>query len=358
MSTQPGESWISGGNSVAIMFDIVSWLWVNTEKLGLCHFTSAALSLGSISTETEHVIQLEGVVDGAAVVTGNSYDGKVDLTIGFVSAVTAGVLPSSLLSVNTRVLDFTCPVIVNAETTAVFTFGLGSSLNHTLNLGNISYCAQVANAVSGARGRLGNVTLTGNSSLFQASNGGELIVDWPTITGSSWPILPVGTVGNSNDYHSVVRITGLNNDPEQSMTQGVTYRFYTLINSGYPSAATTAWVFAPRDANYSLVSTPTYARAEEVIGRVYCVGGVATTVTVWAKRGAITTTSGGICIHSDQLPGVAFQEDTITAASDTWEQLSLTFTPTETGVVEVRAFFWNTNGGSTGLVYFDQFGQS
>jgi hypothetical protein len=40
----------------------------------------------------------------------------------------------------------------------------------------------------------------------------------------------------------------------------------------------------------------------------------------------------------------------MTASADTWQQVSLSFTPTETGVVEILAECW---GGSTYTGYVD-----
>lgn len=41
------------------------------------------------------------------------------------------------------------------------------------------------------------------------------------------------------------------------------------------------------------------------------------------------------------------------AASNTWEQLTITFTPTEAGVVEVFFDTWIINGGTTDSAYID-----
>jgi DNA-binding response OmpR family regulator len=74
------------------------------------------------------------------------------------------------------------------------------------------------------------------------------------------------------------------------------------------------------------------------------------TIKAWMRR----TNSGlttGLRIKGGQIGGVTNDITSyMTAAADTWEQVTLTFTPTEIGVVEILAECY---GGSTYTAYVD-----
>jgi len=74
------------------------------------------------------------------------------------------------------------------------------------------------------------------------------------------------------------------------------------------------------------------------------------TVSCWFRRTNVGAGAGLLC-RGLQIAGV--DSDVVsymTAAQDTWEQLSISFTPTEQGVVEILALAY---GGTTYSVYVD-----
>jgi hypothetical protein len=74
------------------------------------------------------------------------------------------------------------------------------------------------------------------------------------------------------------------------------------------------------------------------------------TVKAWFRRSNTGITGRLIC-KGGQIAGVSNDVYTdMTAAADTWEELTITFTPTEAGVVEIEAQAW---GGTTYSVYVD-----
>jgi hypothetical protein len=104
-------------------------------------------------------------------------------------------------------------------------------------------------------------------------------------------------------------------------------------------AATAAWKFSPtntdRRENYPL-NLP--------IAQIAVAANALVTVTAWFRRSNTALTSKLVC-KGGQLAGVASDVTaSMTAAADTWEQLTLTFTPTEAGVIEIEAQFY---GGTT-----------
>jgi len=74
------------------------------------------------------------------------------------------------------------------------------------------------------------------------------------------------------------------------------------------------------------------------------------TVKAWFRR-TNTGITGRLICKGGQIAGVNSDVYAdMTAAADTWEELTITFTPTEAGVVEIEAQAW---GGTTYSVYVD-----
>lgn len=86
------------------------------------------------------------------------------------------------------------------------------------------------------------------------------------------------------------------------------------------------------------------------IATISCVANKQVTYTVWARR-TNTGLTGGIVVPAYQLSGMTAEvSDYITADADTWEQLSIQFTPTSTGSVDVYA---ESYGGDTYSMFLD-----
>ena len=86
------------------------------------------------------------------------------------------------------------------------------------------------------------------------------------------------------------------------------------------------------------------------VGRFLVTADVETTITLWMRR-TNTGLTARLLLRGGQVAGVTNDVSTdMTAAADTWEQVSITFTPTATEVVEVEAQCW---GGTTYSLYVD-----
>lgn len=80
---------------------------------------------------------------------------------------------------------------------------------------------------------------------------------------------------------------------------------------------------------------------------------VQVTIKAWCKKDHATNVVGKLVVRGGQIAGVA--SDVVATKSDvsgTWEQLSITFTPTEKGVVEVEGWAYYAAGNSN--VYFGE----
>lgn len=178
-------------------------------------------------------------------------------------------------------------------------------------------------------------TLPAGNSMF--SFGGSIYLNNCVINESS----EFGFYGNSEG-----RIFSMNHDnasgshylfTDQGLIRPQTSIRYT--NTGY------AWSMAPtadyRRDNYPLGFS---------ISKVAVSANSLVTIKAWMRRTNIGLTLR-LRVKGGQIAGVT--NDVVsymTAAADTWEQVTLTFTPTEVGVVEILAECW---GGSTYTGYVD-----
>jgi hypothetical protein len=102
-----------------------------------------------------------------------------------------------------------------------------------------------------------------------------------------------------------------------------------------------------------VLTTGPYAAIPATIplAQVACAGGAAVTITAQVRR-TNTGLTAGIRVQGMLYPGVdTGVTDEMTAAANTWEELSITFTPNEDCVVELEGYAY---GGTTYSAYFDE----
>lgn len=106
-----------------------------------------------------------------------------------------------------------------------------------------------------------------------------------------------------------------------------------------------AWSMAVTSADRSV----DYPLALQV-AKIACAPDAEVTVSAWMRRSNIGLTVRLMC-KGGQLAGVANDvSSSMTAAADTWEEVTIQFTPTEAGVVEITA---EAYGGTTYTGYVD-----
>ena len=111
------------------------------------------------------------------------------------------------------------------------------------------------------------------------------------------------------------------------------------------TASGIAWQLSPTSTNRSS-SYP----LNLVIARIACSANNQVTVKAWFRRDNTGITGRLIC-KGKQIAGVDSDVYAdMTAAANTWEELTINFTPTEAGVVEIEAQAW---GGTSYSVYVD-----
>jgi hypothetical protein len=112
------------------------------------------------------------------------------------------------------------------------------------------------------------------------------------------------------------------------------------------TASGLAWKYSPLNTTYISSVFP----MKSVVARVTCAASALVTVKAWVRRTNTGLTAKLVC-PGGQIAGVPSNVTaTIAAAADTWEELTINFTPTETGTVEIE---YQVYGGTTFSAYID-----
>jgi hypothetical protein len=99
----------------------------------------------------------------------------------------------------------------------------------------------------------------------------------------------------------------------------------------------------------STVRTTTYP-LRDILGTAYCPSGSTITITAWVRRDNTGLTCR-LYVRDNQLGGPSTtQSASITAAINTWEQISVSWTASSSGVVEFEQHYF---GGTTYNGWFD-----
>ena len=105
------------------------------------------------------------------------------------------------------------------------------------------------------------------------------------------------------------------------------------------TASGISWKIQPTSSNRVSANPVTLSLA-----KVACAANSLVTVKAWMRRTNTGLTMRLVC-KGGQIAGVASDVvSAMTAAADTWAEQTITFTPTEVGVVEITAEAW---GGTT-----------
>lgn len=150
---------------------------------------------------------------------------------------------------------------------------------------------------------------------------------------------------NSNSLYNLW-ITSWDHD----QTAGNNYLFSAFTTANWQTSTFHASEPGAWKINISSSSVSSIAPSRFPLCQVACAASAAVTVSVWVQKDHATNIQAKLVVEDGQwsLPGIT--ETTDTKADDTsWEELSITFTPTEKGVCPIYLYCWH--GGGTANVY-------
>lgn len=157
------------------------------------------------------------------------------------------------------------------------------------------------------------------------------------LTGSLVPAIAINGIGS----RLLVNAFGGNTADNREYSQWYTWLSDTLNRHPTPGAPTVgaSWKVSP--LNTDLV-TSTFPTRKSLV-KVACKGGQQRTVNVWLMRDNLGLTLGLMTLQG-YIAGVDTQRVPMTGPISTWQQVAITFTPTEDGMVEIWGYAY---GGTT-----------
>jgi len=192
---------------------------------------------------------------------------------------------------------------------------------------------------------LNTVTTAGNSFIFYVpaagnADGGNQYVQDITYTESS--IYSNGQYALGNSYMS-----GLNGNA--SDFKGYSYQAEISRETTITHSGSSSW-------RVNLLNMPRNAGNPVAInfGQIYLKANVAATISMWVYL-ENNQAAANMTLVGYQIPGITTNQVATanTAITGTWQQLSITVTPTANGVVTLQANAWLAQGAATKSVYFD-----
>lgn len=383
MSTQTGASWYSLTNGGGYFWAGNNRTYINLERMGLrggYQFYGSSASAANFNVSrcgaaatTNMGFQINStVVDGqinseslAAIgcALGFEYLANNSSLESIVSVLNSG--RAFQINSNGRNLRFQDCVFVDGVTNAVFVIG---SANITAKNLTIARGVRGIYMDTSADARFDNVTITGSSTcavqllgatakFFDLTTSGNNNVGFDFNTRNSrvecynWTYDESSPFSSASTTFADSRLISTYDDGVADAC--VIYSDGSIIDAQTATRHTASgigWRMRPTSENRA-ATYPVWQR----IATVFCEAGVAKTVSVWVQRDD-TNITGRLLLKANDIVGVTTdQAASITAAINTWEQISITFTPTTSQFVDVYMECW---GGTTHSFYWDDFAAS
>jgi len=334
MSTQNLETWIDGqnGNGYGIQIP-TSRTYVTLEKVAAVRYTRG-IDVGNATFITVDAVQVGNC-------TGTSNTPGISLSTG---------------SNNTLRID-------NIVASRTMGLGLGG-FSHSVYLGNGIFSSGSSNIyANGVRNFL--IRPKSNSSTVFATSANCNTSSLGVINGASYTVerlifkdnsaasidpvdLDSYLIKCSLDDATEVTAYGNNNSSIFSQNHDNTADNHKIFGQGFLISSATDQRHTASGISWKIQPTSAVRNVNRPVSlslaKIACAANSLVTVKAWMRRSNTALTMNLVC-KGGQLAGVTDDISTsITAAADTWEELTITFTPTEIGVIEIRA---EAYGGTT-----------
>jgi hypothetical protein len=176
---------------------------------------------------------------------------------------------------------------------------------------------------------IGSLTTSGNTTVISTGVLQGVLYINSSSFGEATPITFSGT-GYSSGRIVVQNYDGVAGDHRTFYSNGTAGATVIADSTTRHTSSGLSWKFTSQSATFVSSSFPIVFP----VARVAVSANLFTTVRLYTRRAA-TTVTGTLRCRGGQLAGVSSDVTaSSSAAVDTWEALTLTFTPTETGVLE------------------------
>lgn len=348
MSTQTGQTWFDGQNNAGIGLNASTFGYMAFDRVNFCRYNTGYSdaagpnSIGSMyATACSTGITIGSTIapaigSAATALWGNNNSTGIVFS-GFGSNITAVKTTENCTSVGFGFSGAGQCRVVNA-----ITGNAGSSTGGGLRVTNSSNCT--VDSVTSTNGLIGisvgtasNCFINGGSTTGSLTNGvaftstGELYLNNFTINETT----EVSGLASGLRYLYSNRHDNTDNNSWIWQGQGTINQQAAVVDS----PATTSWKMNPTTADATATS-PLLLK----LGTVVCAASTLVTVTARMRR-SNTGLTMRLCCPGGQISGVANDVTAdMTAAIDTWETVTITFTPSKAGAVDIYAYAF---GGTT-----------
>lgn len=338
MSTQSGKTYHTGLNYQGSMFSLSADWWTIGDGMSAVAMINEPYTLTTLAQYG--TIDIDQIVGGPAFSTTSSasdtWDVSVDRIVWCDGAVTLG---SSTFHQKNRIGRIT-GITATVGTIISGTTQMHQQRNHDTWVDKIDNTVGIGvSAASGVQAALRGCTLENNSVADVRGTSGLTILDNCTLSSTT---TISGSPGADSEGVAASNCNGSSTDHRMWLA-GYTANTQSAVRQ---VASGVAWEVKPTSA--TLVSSRRPALVKLARIAVNDTGTVAVKCYVRRSNTGLTI---GIRAKGGQVAGLSTtQSSTTAAAADTWDELTITFTPTAKGVVEVEGFCY---GGTTYSGFFD-----
>lgn len=387
MTTQTLETWFDGRNGLGSGLQTNSKTYFDIDKLAFVRYQTGIDFVGSANCTITNIVALNNNSgSGLSLSTTTPTNNTFTLITSICNNTSAGVIGGATASLKNI---FTA--ITNCNNNA----GVGCQLGHSCQLlsgtfnnnngrgitasGNNVVVKNVTTSknqteginAAGAQSIFDTITCAGNLTYAMSLSVGDIYVynltsSGNTTGGLSFSSTTIGrvylfnaSIAESTEFQAVTnyvntRVISVKHDATADnhyiYTDGGTILSEASVRH---TASGISWKFSPTSANRT-INYP----LNNTIATVACAASTQVTVTCWFRR-THANLVGTLRVRGGQIGGVASDVTaSMSVGADTWEQLTLTFTPNEAGVVEADAFFYASDAVTTYSGYVDDFAVS
>jgi hypothetical protein len=350
MSTQTGVTWYDGSNGLGIGLQASAREFFQIDRLNFCRY-----NFGIQFTSTSNNITVGSAYITACTTTGFDFGSSsvvgVNISSLWVNNNNEGIAlagtGSTITDVKLASNNTTIGVDLNGNSHAVGSIiggnsGTGTttcnirfdgSFNCTVGTATLTNSA-VSPAILNGSNAFGNSINGGSSSGHTGGvslTSGQLYLNNFTINEA--------TEVTSSGIGSFVYANRLDNTDNNSWVFQTSTGTVNQQTAVVDSPATTSWRMRPTSTT-AIATSPLLLK----LGTVVCAASSAVTVTARMRRDNSGLTMRLIC-PGGQITGVSTSVSSdMTAAANTWETVTITFTPTKAGAVDIYAHAF---GGTT-----------
>ena len=206
----------------------------------------------------------------------------------------------------------------------------------------------IADSLRGAEVVVGSLTTSGNSQgVSDSQSYGKVTILNSSIAETTK--ITTGSAGYSLNGRLIMRNFNATANDHRTYFGSSMGEIFSETSVRH-TASGLAWRISPKS---SFINQ--YHPVVESLGFVNVNASAAVTLKLWMRR-TNTNLVGTFRVRGGQIAGVSTdQTASISAAADTWQELTLTFTPTETGAVEMEVLTYASDGATTYNLYIDDF---